>query len=117
MPPCGARPSRSSWRLATPRSSTPSPATSPKAPDELASSPSAAWLAGQGARVEDDEVGPSLLADVTFEAVVLVWGGAAANAHGAVPRALGRRIEALCAAGVDVFVVSDVPVEEVDAHL
>jgi trehalose/maltose hydrolase-like predicted phosphorylase len=62
-------------------------------------------------------VGPSLLADVTFEAVVLVWGGAAANAHGAVPRALGRRIEALCAAGVDVFVVSDVPVEEVDAHL
>jgi len=54
---------------------------------------------------------------VTFDAVVCAWEGTAVGDRGAGAGALGQRVEALCAAGVHLFIVSRGPVEEVDGAL
>ena len=71
------------------------------------------------ARVTADPVAPlpAVLAEATFEAVVVDWDGAAVP-HGAVEvAALRARVEALCAAGVHVVVVSGQHVGGVDRRL
>jgi trehalose/maltose hydrolase-like predicted phosphorylase len=60
---------------------------------------------------------PEVLADTTFEAVVLGWDGTAVPDRGADAAAVRVRVEALCGAGVHVVVVSSMDVGDVDGQL
>jgi trehalose/maltose hydrolase-like predicted phosphorylase len=55
--------------------------------------------------------------DRTFEALVLDWDGTAVPSRRASARALRRRVEALCAASVDVAIVSGTHVGNIDTQL
>ncbi len=57
------------------------------------------------------------IVDETFEAFVFDWDGTAVPDRAAEATALRRRVEALCAAGVHVFVVSGTHVGNVDGQL
>ena len=60
---------------------------------------------------------PEVLADTTFEAVVLGWDDTAVPDRGADAAAVRARVEALCAAGVHVVVVSRMDVGDVNGQL
>lgn len=55
--------------------------------------------------------------DRTFEALVFDWDGTAVQGRRASARAVRRRVEALCAASVDVAIVSGTHLENVDTQL
>lgn len=57
------------------------------------------------------------IVDETFEALVFDWDGTAAPDRHADASAIRQRVEALCAAGVHVFVVSGTHVGNVDGQL
>jgi trehalose/maltose hydrolase-like predicted phosphorylase len=60
---------------------------------------------------------PAVLAETTFEAAVVDWDGAAVPDRAVDVAALQARVEALCAAGVHVVVVSGRHVRSVDGRL
>ena len=60
---------------------------------------------------------PEVLADTTFEALVFDWDGTAVPDRTADAAAVRARVEALCAAGVHVVVVSGTHVGNVDGQL
>ena len=60
---------------------------------------------------------PEVPADTTFEAVVVGWDSIAVPDRGADAAAVRARVEALCAAGVHVVVVSGKDVGELDKQL
>jgi hypothetical protein len=59
---------------------------------------------------------PAVLAETTFEAVVVDWDGAAVPDRAVDVAAVRARVEALCAAGVHVVVVSGRHVRSVDGR-
>jgi trehalose/maltose hydrolase-like predicted phosphorylase len=67
--------------------------------------------------VNDGSVTAPSALDATFEAVVFDWDGTAVPDRAADAAAVRRRVEALCAAGVHLFVVSGTHVGNIDEQL
>src|SRR5437899_594512 len=57
------------------------------------------------------------LADRTFEAIVFDWDGTAVAGRSADAGEVRDRVEALCRAGMDLFIVSGTRLENIDGQL